>query len=160
MVRKRTLTSAEKEYLEAIYTIQAGANRVATTGDLARCLSIKDASVTEMLKKLREKELVQYTPYYGAVLTETGRKIAATVKRRHRIVARYLVDICGVDPSASHKQACELEHFISDEAIENLAAQLGHPSARPGGAPFQNGQTRSDTGRSLSEIRKRARHSF
>jgi len=133
MVQKRTLTAAEEEYIEAIHASEEGANRVTTTGDLARRLGVQDASVSEMLKKLSEKGLVLHTPYHGAALTDAGRKIAVTVTRRHRTLERYLVDICGVDPRASHKRACELEHFISDKAIDNLAAQLGNQSTCLGG---------------------------
>jgi DtxR family Mn-dependent transcriptional regulator len=132
MARKAAVTAAEEEYLEAIYASEEE-KRVATTRDLAQCLDVKDSSVTEMLKKLSEKGLVLYIPYHGAALTRTGRKIAATVKRKHRILERYLVDICGVDLRESHKEACEIEHFISDKAIDKLSALLGHPATCPEG---------------------------
>jgi DtxR family Mn-dependent transcriptional regulator len=133
MVWKAALTAAEEEYLEAIYTREESSERVATTRDLAKCFGIKDLSVTEMLKKLSAKGLVNYTPYRGASLTEAGREIAANVKRKHRILERYLEDICGVDKQESHKQACEIEHVISDKAIDRLFALLDHPSTCPGG---------------------------
>ncbi len=72
MSQKHELSSAEEEYLEAIYTKQEGKASVATTRDLAGCLGVRDASVTEMLKKLSEKGLVDSTPYRGATLTEAG----------------------------------------------------------------------------------------
>jgi DtxR family Mn-dependent transcriptional regulator len=133
MVWKAALTAVEEEYLEAIYASEEDEKRVATTRDLAKCLGVKDSSVTEMLKKLSEKGLVLYTPYHGAALTGTGREIAAKVKRKHRILERYLVDICGVDLRESHKEACEIEHFISDKAIDKLSALLGHPATCPEG---------------------------
>jgi len=134
MSPKYELSSSEEEYLEAIYTKQEGKAQAATTGELATCLGVRDASVTEMLKKLSEKGLINYTPYRGATLTEAGCEIATKVKRKHRLLERFLVDICGVGHHESHAQACEIEHVISDEAIDNLSAQLGHPSTCPGGS--------------------------
>ncbi len=86
MPQKNTLSSSEEEYLEAIYTKQESSAAVATTHYLAACLGVKDASVTEMLKKLSEKGLIHYTPYHGATLTEAGREIATKVKRKHRLL--------------------------------------------------------------------------
>jgi DtxR family Mn-dependent transcriptional regulator len=140
MSQESTLSSSEEEYLEAIYTKQEGSVAAATTRDLAECLGVKDASVTEMLKKLSEKGLIHYTPYHGATLTEAGREIATKVKRKHRLLERFLVDICGVDRHESHKQACEIEHVISDKAIDSLSAQLGHPATCPGGRTIPEGE--------------------
>lgn len=155
MSRKYELSPSEEEYLEAIYTKQEGTAKVATTRDLAGCLGVRDASVTEMLKKLSEKGLIDYTPYRGAVLTETGRAIATKVKRKHRLLERFLVDICGIDKRESHEQACEIEHVISDKAIDNLSAQLGHPSTCPGGSAIPASENEDETPVSkLSEVGK------
>jgi DtxR family transcriptional regulator, Mn-dependent transcriptional regulator len=157
MSQKHELSSAEEEYLEAIYTKQESNARVATTHDLAACLSVRDASVTEMLKKLSEKGLVDYKPYRGATLTETGCAIATKVKRKHRVLERFLVDICGIDTRESHKQACEIEHVISDKAIDNLSAQLGHPSTCPGGSAIPESSSEDETPVSkLSDVGKGA----
>lgn len=155
MSQQYELSSSEEEYLEAIYTKQEGSARVATTGDLAACLGVRDASVTEMLKKLSEKGLVDYTPYRGATLTEAGCKIATKVKRKHRLLERFLVDICGIDTHESHKQACEIEHVISDKAIDTLSTQLGHPATCPGGSAIPEGEKEDETEISkLSEMGK------
>jgi DtxR family Mn-dependent transcriptional regulator len=155
MSKRSELTSSEEEYLEAIYTKQEGQTKVVTTRDLAGCLGVKDASVTEMLKKLSEKGLVDYTPYRGAMLTAAGHVIATKVKRKHRLLERFLVDICGIDKRESHKQACEIEHVISDKAIDNLSAQLGHPSTCPGGSTIPEGKKEGETKLSkLSEMEK------
>ena len=157
MSQKHELSPSEEEYLEAIYTKQEGRARVATTGDLAACLGVRDASVTEMLKKLSEKGFVDYTPYRGATLTEAGCKIATKVKRKHRLLERFLVDICGIDTHESHKQACEIEHVISDKAIDNLSAQLGHPSTCPGGSAIPESDSEDETQVSkLSDVGKGA----
>jgi DtxR family Mn-dependent transcriptional regulator len=155
MSQKHELSSSEEEYLEAIYTKQEGKARVATTGELAACLGVRDASVSEMLKKLSEKGLVDYTPYRGATLTDAGREIATKVKRKHRLLERFLVDICGIDTHESHKQACEIEHVISDKAIDTLSAQLGHPSTCPGGSAIPASELEDETDVSkLSEVGK------
>jgi len=157
MSQKHELSSAEEEYLEAIYTKQESKARVATTHDLAACLGVRDASVTEMLKKLSQKGLVDYKPYRGATLTETGCAIATKVKRKHRLLERFLVDICGIDTRESHKQACEIEHVISDKAIDNLSAQLGHPSTCPGGSAIPESGSEDETPVSkLSDVGKGA----
>ena len=140
MSQENTLSPSEEEYLEAIYTKQEGSAAVATTRDLAECLGVKDASVTEMLKKLSEKGLIHYTPYHGATLTEAGREIATKVKRKHRLVEYFLVNVCGIDKQESHKEACEIEHVISDKAIDTLSAQLGHPATCPGGRAIPEGE--------------------
>jgi len=155
MSEEHKLSSSEEEYLEAIYTRQEGSARAATTRDLADCLGVKDASVTEMLKKLSEKKLVNYTPYHGATLTEAGLTIATKVKRKHRLLERFLVDICGIDRYESHKQACEIEHVISDKAIDTLSTQLGHPATCPGGSAIPEGEKEDETEISkLSEMGK------
>ena len=157
MSQEYRLSSSEEEYLEAIYTKREGKAPVATTRDLAECLGVRDASVTEMLKKLSEKGLVRYTPYHGATLTEAGLKIATKVKRRHRLLERFLVDICGIDKHESHKQACDMEHVISDKALDNLSAQLGHPATCPGGSAIPEGEKGGETEISkLSEMGKGA----
>jgi DtxR family Mn-dependent transcriptional regulator len=145
MSQEHKLSASEEEYLEAIYTRQEGGAQAATTGDLAACLGVKDASVTEMLKKLSEKELVNYTPYHGATLTEAGLKIATKVKRKHRLLERFLVDICGIGKRESHEQACEIEHVISDKAIDNLSTQLGNPATCPGGSAIPDGEKGDET---------------
>ncbi len=139
MAQEQQLSSSEEEYLEAIYTKHEGKTQAVSTRALADCLGVKDASVTGMLKKLSEKGLVQYTPYHGATLTEAGLKAATKVKRKHRLLERFLVDICGIELHESHRQACEIEHVISDKAIDSLSAQLGHPATCPGGSVIPEG---------------------
>ncbi len=134
MSAQEKLSPSEEEYLEALYTKQEEHKEAVTTRDIAQCLGVKDASVTGMLKKLSEKGLVNYAPYRGAALTEEGFKIAARIKRRHRLLECFLVDICGIDRRESHQQACEIEHVISDKAIDSISAQLGHPNECPGGS--------------------------
>jgi DtxR family Mn-dependent transcriptional regulator len=158
MSQKYELSPSEEEYLEAIYTKQEGKEGSATTRNLAECLGVKDASVTEMLKKLSEKGLIDYTPYHGATLTEAGLKIATKVKRKHRLLEYFLVNVCGIDKHESHKEACEIEHVISDKAIDTLSAQLGHPATCPGGRAIPEGECPEGEGElvKLSDVGKGA----
>ena len=146
MLQEYKLSASEEEYLEAIYTRQEANAQAATTRDLAQCLDVKAASVTEMLKRLSEKGFINYTPYHGATLTELGFKIATKVKRKHRLLERFLVDICGVNKRESHQQACEMEHVISDKAVDTLSTQLGHPATCPGGSVIPEGEKGGETG--------------
>ncbi|MEM0351315.1 MAG: metal-dependent transcriptional regulator [Archaeoglobaceae archaeon] len=107
-----------EEYLEAIYDLQKK-GKVAKTGDIAKILNVKPASVTEMLLKLREKGYVDYSPYKGVVLTRNGEEIAEKIKRRYAIAFSFFKHI-GVDEKLASKLACELEHHMSDEVAEKL----------------------------------------
>ncbi len=146
MSPQEKLSSSEEEYLEALYTKQEQHKEAVATRDIAQCLGVKDASVTGMLKKLSEKGLVDYAPYRGAGLTEAGFKIAARIKRKHRLLECFLVDICGIDRGESHKQACEIEHVISDKAIDSISAQLGHPNECPGGSSIPRAKQPTEEG--------------
>ena len=145
MPQEHKLSASEEEYLEAIYTRQEANAQAITTRDLAECLGVKDSSVSEMLKRLSEKGFIHYTPYHGATLTEAGLKIATKVKRKHRLLERFLVDICGVDKHESHEQACEMEHVISDAAVDTLSTQLGNPATCPGGSVIPEGEKGDET---------------
>lgn len=107
-----------EEYLEAIYDLQKR-GKVAKTGDLAKVLNVKPASVTEMLLKLREKGYVDYSPYRGVVLTKSGEEIAERVKRNYSIASTFFKFI-GVSEDVAQKLGCELEHHMSEEVAEKL----------------------------------------
>ena len=154
MSQEYELSPSEEEYLEAIYTKQEGRARVATTHDLAECLGVQDASVTEMLKKLSEKGLVHYTPYHGATLTEAGREIATKVKRKHRLLERFLVDICGdrhtrVTQTGVRNRACHLRQG-DRHALRTVRAT---PRRVPAGVPYPRGEYQEDEkGREFAKL--------
>ena len=124
-----------EDYLKAIYEI-AGREGTASTNDVATRLGVAPASVTGMVRRLAEQELVVYEKYRGVQLSEEGRLVALRTIRRHRILETYLVQALGVPWDRVHDEAERLEHAASEELIERMAAALGHPEADPHGAPI------------------------
>lgn len=129
------ITSAAEDYLKTIYDLEQVGER-ATTSALAARLGVQPASVTGMVKRLAESELVSYTPYGGADLTAEGRRTALSVARHHRVVERFLVDTLGVPWDEAHVEAHRLEHALSDALVDRLDALLGHPATCPHGSPI------------------------
>ncbi|MGA9141639.1 MAG: metal-dependent transcriptional regulator [Methanocella sp.] len=119
-----------EEYLETILYLTRDGQR-AKTRDIARAMSIKPPSVSEMLLKLRDQGLVEYAPYEGALLTEPGREQAQQIERKHQLLETFLVDMLGVEVDTAHEEACEMEHTISENTVEKICAYLGHPRYCP-----------------------------
>ena len=106
------------------------------TNTLAERLGVAPASVTNMIKKLADQNLVQYEPYQGVNLTNAGREIALRVIRNHRLVELYLVEVLGVPWDQVHAQAENWEHSLSDHLAERMNDVLGNPANDPHGAPI------------------------
>src|SRR3989304_3142595 len=119
-----------EDYLKAVYELSRNGNTVSTT-EISRILKVAPASVTEMLKKLAEKNYVEYSSYHGTTLTDNGRRIAEKVARKHRLLERFLHDVLKIDNVKVHGQACEMEHSLSDDAEESLCRFLRHPDQCP-----------------------------
>jgi len=132
---QRPLSRSVEDYLKAIYGLSRHGES-ATTSAVAESLDVQPASVTGMVKKLAEEELVTYAPYRGVRLTDKGTTAALQVLRRHRILETYLCDRLGYSWDDVHAEAERLEHTSSDLLIERMAAALGHPSHDPHGAPI------------------------
>jgi DtxR family Mn-dependent transcriptional regulator len=132
-------TASVEDYLKAIYQIQAetGASPVNTTA-LAAHLGVACASVTGMLKKLAAQtpSLVMYEPYSGVSLTPAGEKAALEVIRHHRLLESFLVKSLGYTWDEVHEEAERLEHVISEQMEERIAAALGNPQTDPHGEPI------------------------
>ncbi len=109
-----------EEYLEAIYRIQEERSRVARTSDIAKFLNVKPSSVTEMLIKLHEKGYVDYQPYRGAILTKKGEEIAKKIKRYYMVFFKFFHEYLGIDEITASKLSCELEHHLTEEAVEKV----------------------------------------
>ncbi|MDI6889156.1 MAG: metal-dependent transcriptional regulator [Methanocellales archaeon] len=124
-----------EEYLEALYTLTEGGKPAKTT-EIASFLGVAPASVTEMLQKLADMGYVNYQPYYGALLTKKGLDVALKVKRRHRLLERFLVDFLGMREGNAHKEACKLEHVVSDDMERRFCSLMGHPKKCPDGNPI------------------------
>ena len=124
-----------EEYLETIYDLELRDGSAKTTA-IAKCLKVAPASVTEVLRSLFEKGLVIYEPYHGATLTDEGRKIAGTIKRRHRLLEVFLTDVLRINREKVHDEACRMEHTISDETENALCKMLAAPAHCPHGSPI------------------------
>lgn len=134
------LSYTEENYLKALLRLSKHQELSISTNAIAAHLETSAASVTDMLKKLAEKELITYQRYKGAQLTELGNKIATNLIRRHRLWEVFLVQSLGMKWDEVHEIAEELEHINSDLLIEKLDAFLGHPKYDPHGDPIPNAQ--------------------
>jgi DtxR family transcriptional regulator, Mn-dependent transcriptional regulator len=126
---------SEENYIKSIYHLQQGTGLV-NTNVLAAEMQTKPASVTDMLKKLSAKKILQYEKYKGFKLNENGKKIALTVVRKHRLWEYFLVEKLGFAWDKVHDIAEELEHISSNELIERLQDFLGNPAFDPHGDPI------------------------
>ena len=134
-------STAEENYIKAIWRLQQSDANV-TTNELAAELQTKPASVTDMLKRLSEKKLLHYAPYYGVTLTPEGKKLALNIIRKHRLWEFFLVEKLQFNWDVVHDIAEELEHVSSPELIERLDAFLGFPKADPHGDPILDSKCR------------------
>jgi DtxR family Mn-dependent transcriptional regulator len=134
--------SASKEnYLKAIFHLQQEQGLV-TTNALAAALRTRPASVTDMLKKLKEQKLLLYERYQGFKLNTEGRKAAVQVIRKHRLWEYFLVKKLQFGWEEVHEIAEELEHISSRVLVDRLDAFLGYPETDPHGDPIPDSQGR------------------
>jgi DtxR family transcriptional regulator, Mn-dependent transcriptional regulator len=131
----RGLTAAVQDYAKAIFTLESRDGAASTT-DLAALLEVRPASVSGMLRKLSALGLVEHQRYRGVRLTERGRRVALEVIRHHRLVELFLVESLGMTWDEVHAEAEVLEHALSEELEELIAAKLGDPTVDPHGDPI------------------------
>jgi DtxR family Mn-dependent transcriptional regulator len=124
-----------EEYLEAIYGLEEE-HKPASTTEIAKRLGFSAPSVTEMLQRLAKEGYVLYEPYKGVTLTKNGRRAAKKITRKHRLLEHFLRNLLNIRKGSVHKQACEMEHVLSDEAEDNLCKMLGYPDTCPDGKPI------------------------
>ncbi|HEY8659559.1 MAG TPA: metal-dependent transcriptional regulator [Hanamia sp.] len=129
------LSESEENYIKSIYNLQEKTEKV-NTNSLAKYLNTSAASITDMLKKLKFKKLLEYKKYYGFRLNESGKKEALKIIRRHRLWEFFLVAKLGMEWEKVHDIAEELEHVSSTELIEKLDHYLGKPKIDPHGDPI------------------------
>src|SRR5881394_3045648 len=145
------ISSAVEDYAKAIYALQErGEGCAVTTNALAERLHVTPASASAMAKKLDAMGLVTHVPYKGVQLTAKGSAIALEVIRHHRLLEAYLSESLGVPWDRVHDEAEVLEHVLSEELEELIAAKLGNPTHDPHGDPIptpeltiEEGPTRS-----------------
>ena len=126
---------AVEEYLETIYELEE-AGIVPMRARIVERLGVSAPSVSETVKRLEREGYLTLDDSKAMVLTETGRKYATDVVRRHRLAERLLVDVLHVPWHQVHDEACRLEHAISDNLERHLIALLGDPATCPHGNPI------------------------
>jgi DtxR family Mn-dependent transcriptional regulator len=131
----KQVTHAMEDYLKAIYRLSERDPEV-TPQQIANELSVSGASVTNMVKRLDDLNLVEYSRYKGVTLTEPGRKIALEVIRHHRLLELYLSESLGMPWHEVHAEAERLEHHLSDELEARMDSALGFPTHDPHGDPI------------------------
>jgi DtxR family Mn-dependent transcriptional regulator len=135
------VSSAVQDYAKAIYSLeQRHDGGAVSTNALAERLGVSAASASAMVKRLDGLGLVEHVPYKGVALTERGLKVALEVLRHHRLLERFLAEELGVPWDRVHDEAEVLEHVLSEELEELIAAKLGHPTIDPHGDPIPTAQ--------------------
>ncbi|MAD97829.1 MAG: iron-dependent repressor [Flavobacteriaceae bacterium] len=129
-------SQSEENYLKAIYQLSSITKDGVSTNDIAKKLETKASSVSDMIKRLSEKKLIEYKKYYGVRLTKEGEHIACSVVRKHRLWEVFLVDKLNFSWDEVHDVAEQLEHIKSPKLIEELDAFLGFPKKDPHGDPI------------------------
>jgi DtxR family Mn-dependent transcriptional regulator len=124
------MSASTEEYLEALYTLSQKQQKVSTSA-ISRRLNVAPASVTEMLKKLAENGYVEYLPYQGVSLTPRGHELAEKMTRKHRLLERFLHDMLKIGTDKVHKEACAMEHALSEETERALCQTLKSPDKCP-----------------------------
>lgn len=133
-------SQSEENYLKAIFHLQQESEKGVSTNELAESLDTKAASVTEMIKRLADKNLVDYQKYYGVHLTNSGELQALKVIRKHRLWETFLVDRLNFTWDEVHDVAEQLEHIQSQKLVEELERFLGFPKYDPHGDPIPDAQ--------------------
>jgi DtxR family transcriptional regulator, Mn-dependent transcriptional regulator len=134
--RRATATEAVEDYAKAIHALAAREPGPVGTNALAGRLGVSPGTVTAMLKRMADLGLVSYEPYHGVELTPPGERMALEVIRHHRLLESFLADALGMPWDKVHDEAEVLEHYISEELEERIAAALGDPERDPHGDPI------------------------
>ncbi|MFK5974394.1 MAG: metal-dependent transcriptional regulator [Flavobacteriaceae bacterium] len=148
------MTLSEEDYIKAVYHLGKGESTTVSTNAIAEQMATKPSSVTDMVRKLSEKGLVNYRKYKGASLTEIGIKTALTLVRKHRLWEVFLVEKLDFLWDEVHDVAEQLEHIKSEKLIDRLDKHLGFPEVDPHGDPIpsKKGKFKKSVKKLLNEI--------
>ncbi|MGC1516683.1 MAG: metal-dependent transcriptional regulator [Maribacter sp.] len=148
------MTLSEEDYIKAIYHLGETDGASVSTNAIAEQMHTKPSSVTDMIKKLSEKSLVHYKKYKGVSLTESGRKSALSIVRKHRLWEVFLVNTLQFSWDEVHEVAEQLEHIKSEALIDKLDAHLGYPKIDPHGDPIptKDGVFKKSVKKLISEL--------
>ncbi len=150
------ISFTEENYLKAIYHLIEQEGEAVTTNAIAEKINTKAASVTDMLKKLSDKKLINYQKYQGVTLTPKGEKTALNIIRKQRLWEMFLVEKLDFKWDEVHDAAEQLEHIKSDKLIEQLDKFLNYPKVDPHGDPIPDAKGRLQIQKShlLSKFKK------
>lgn len=138
----RDLPDRSQDYLKAIWNVAEYSGEAAPLGELATRVGQKTTTASEAIRRLAGKGLVQHEPYRGVTLTDSGRRLAVDMVRRHRLLETFLVRVLGYTWDEVHEDAELLEHSVSDRFMARIDAHLGHPERDPHGDPIPDAQGR------------------
>ena len=116
-------TNAFERYLDVIYEIEAAGGEVRVK-DIASALEVSYPSVSEMVDRLVSEGLVAHDKYRNISLTAKGRRIGKGLDEKHEVIKRFFANVLGVDEKVADKDACEIEHVISNESLDRLVRYL------------------------------------
>lgn len=136
------MTFSEENYLKSIYHLTTSLDSEVSTNAIAEIMETKASSVTDMLKKLADKDLVNYKKYQGVSLTDAGKLSAKMIVRKHRLWEVFLVEKLDFSWDEVHDIAEQLEHIKSEKLINKLDDFLGNPTEDPHGDPIPDAQGR------------------
>ena len=118
------MPGAFERYLEVIYELGENGGGEVRVKDLATSLGVSKPSVSEMVDRMVESALVTHDKYQHIKLTTKGKRIAKGLARKHDTIKHFFTDVLGVDESLADKDACEIEHVISDKTLDKLVEYL------------------------------------
>ena len=130
------ITLTEENYIKAIYHLGKHGKNMVNTNAIAESLATKASSVTDMVKKLADKEYLHYKKYQGVILTKKGNQVAINIIRKHRLWEVFLVEKLNFTWDEVHDVAEHLEHIKSEKLINELDALLEFPTHDPHGDPI------------------------
>jgi len=142
-------SASEENYLKTIFHLQIKDDNV-TTNELAEKLQAKPASITDMMKKLKSRKLVNYQPYQGFRLTAEGKKVALSIIRRHRLWEFFLAEKLKFNWDEVHEVAEQLEHVSNKKLIDKLDEYLAFPKFDPHGDPIPDTNGKMETGKQIN----------
>jgi DtxR family Mn-dependent transcriptional regulator len=129
-----------QDYAKAIYALELRSGEAVGNNELAERLGVPPGTASAMVKRLDELGLALHTPYHGVRLTDSGRRVALRMLRRHRLLELFLVETLDLPWDRVHEEAERLEHSLSDELEESIAERLGNPTHDPHGDPIPSAE--------------------
>jgi DtxR family Mn-dependent transcriptional regulator len=162
MAVRPEVSHAVQDYTKAIWSLGRRSSEPVSNSALAERLEVSPASASAMIKRLETLGLATHEPYHGVSLTPAGERVALEVLRHHRLVELYLAEALGMPWDRVHEEAEVLEHAISPELSELIAAKLGNPTHDPHGDPIptSKGEINEPPTRALADLDRGERGRF